>query len=117
MKTLNIKYDCVYCQECTDDTSHYSCNKIANWASVTALSEFPGLVDLRIRDNPFMTTDKDAHCRQFIIARLSGVLPHVPCHYYSSCAGVQSLNGSPISVKERALAERFYLTNSFIVGC
>jgi hypothetical protein len=54
----------------------------------------PALRELKIKGNPLFKGESDLNSRQLVIA-------HLPL--------LQSLNGSPVSERERVVAERFYL--------
>ncbi|XP_065830624.1 tubulin-specific chaperone E-like isoform X2 [Oscarella lobularis] len=69
-------------------------NKIAEWDSVNSLSKLKTLRELKFKGNPCLRGEQEEDARFLLIARLPNV---------------QRLNGSPVSAKERQLAERYYI--------
>ncbi|CAG8530518.1 4923_t:CDS:10 [Paraglomus occultum] len=69
-------------------------NKIADWTSVDELNKFPALKELRIKNNPFLDGVKPTESNASLIGRVKGLT---------------MLNGSTITLGDRADAERYYL--------
>ncbi|XP_076110268.1 tubulin-specific chaperone cofactor E-like protein isoform X1 [Mytilus galloprovincialis] len=70
--------------------------KLATWEDIEVFREFPVLVDLRIKDLPFIQTLPEKERRQNIVSRLPNIT---------------KLNGSPVHEQEREEAERAYIRN------
>ncbi|XP_071175636.1 tubulin-specific chaperone cofactor E-like protein isoform X2 [Mytilus edulis] len=70
--------------------------KLATWEDIEVFREFPVLIDLRIKDLPFIQTLPEKERRQNIVARLPNIT---------------KLNGSPVHEQEREEAERAYIRN------
>jgi hypothetical protein len=76
-------------------TLQMSRTRVADWGSINALQKFTALQELRIKDSPVVTTAANSGAaRQSIIARVRGL---------------RKLNGSEVSLRERADAEMLYL--------
>jgi hypothetical protein len=69
-------------------------NLIRSWRSINTLSLLSALKYLRVKQNPIVETEKPFEARQQVIARIPQLT---------------SLEGSEVSIKERHLAECYYL--------
>ncbi|XP_031552493.1 tubulin-specific chaperone E-like [Actinia tenebrosa] len=72
----------------------FSRNSIKDITSVNALNKLVDLVELRFKDNPVFKGETGFSIRQELIARISSV---------------KTVNGSPVTEKERLAAERAYI--------
>ncbi|KAK9710400.1 hypothetical protein K7432_008436, partial [Basidiobolus ranarum] len=69
---------------------------VEEWETIDQLNHFPSLRELRIRNNPVVQGSSEANARAIIIGRVGKLT---------------SLNGTQITVSERADLERFYLSS------
>jgi Leucine-rich repeat (LRR) protein len=70
-------------------------NCLHSWSSILTLDSMPALREVKVKGNPLFEGDSDLNSRQLVIARLPRL---------------EALNGSPVTKRERVVAERFYLT-------
>ena len=87
----------------TEDSNHFPSlsslslrdNRIERWHTVDFLNSHFQLEELRIKNNPVVSSISPQQARQFVIARV---------------ATLTSLNNSPVPAAERSDAERYYLS-------